>query len=106
MDRIERNFRVFHHRNPHVYRMFIRFAFDMINRGYKHGSASLIFERMRWELMLQTDPDDPVRLNNNYRSRYARLFEEDFSRHAGFFRKRRLSKSSVDSVAAAEEPYL
>ena len=96
-DWITPNFESFHARNPHVYRMFRRFALEMHHAGYAHGSAGLIFERMRWELMMQTTGPEP-KLNNNYRSRYARKFEEDHPNMAGFFRKRRLRAHSNDST--------
>ena len=106
VDRIAENFVKFHNDNPHVYDMFEQFSFQMIERGFAHGSAALIFERMRWELMLKTVPDEPVRLNNNYRSRYARLFEQRNPLYKNFFRKRKLDKDSADSVEAANQPYV
>jgi len=106
MDKIEENFLKFHKKHPEVWAYFCEFTFQMIHKGYSHVSAGLIFERMRWELMLQSLARDPVKLNNNYRSRYARLFEKKYPHLEGVFRKRRLRANSVDSTSAAEQEYV
>ena len=100
-DQIQTDFETFDAAHPEVYRHFCQFALDMISRGYAHGSAGLIFERMRWELMLRSLDRNPVKLNNNYRSRYARKFEEDHPEHAGFFRTRKLDPHSINSTSQA-----
>lgn len=85
-DRFER----FHRENPHVYRLFIKFAFELKAAGNAQGSASMIFERLRWEA--KTKLTDQVRaLNNNYRSRYARLAMDNHPELEGFFKTRRLA---------------
>lgn len=96
-DRIQINFEAFHRDNPQVYTLFDRFTRQMIARGYEHGSIALITERIRWETAVETS-GDLVKLNNNYKSRYARLWEADHPEHTGFFRKRELRAFSVDSV--------
>jgi len=96
-DRIAENFEKFHAENPHVFEMFSRFAIEMWLRR-EHGSASLIFERMRWEFMLDTGHDAP-RLNNNYRALYAREWEGRNPNRRGFFRKRIRRANTIDSTA-------
>jgi len=39
----------FHRRHPEVWELFVKFTFEMINRGYKNYSVNAIFERIRWE---------------------------------------------------------
>jgi hypothetical protein len=104
-DRIQIAFERFHAENPHVFDMFTRFAMEMRQAGYSHGSAGLIFERIRWELRMETISDENVALNNNYRSRYARLFEDTYPEWKGFFRKRRLSPRSSNSTRYADPIY-
>lgn len=104
-DRIQAAFERFHAENPHVFDMFVRFAMEMRQAGYNRGSAGLIFERIRWELRMDTFSSEPVALNNNYRSRYARLFEQTYPEWRGFFRKRRLAPRSANSTKTADPIY-
>ncbi len=72
---LETKFLAFHIQNPQVYRQFERFAAQAIRAGRTILSASLIFERIRWETqVLTSDPD--YKLNNNHRAYYARLWME------------------------------
>jgi len=99
-DVIQQNFERFHAENPHIYDLFDSFAREMIRR-LGAASAGMIFERIRWELSVVTHSDQPVKLNNNYRSRYVRLFEEKNpkAKEIGFFRTRRLSSDTIDSTS-------
>lgn len=102
IDEIQQNFEVFHAEHPEVYELFRRFTHIMIDRGFENGSAKLIFERIRWETAIELRRD-PVKLNNNYTSRYARMFENQYPQHRGFFRMRKLQPDSYDSTSRAEE---
>ena len=95
-DQIAINFKLFHAENPHVYAYFRTYTRQMIERGFEHGSASLIFERIRWEIAVTTSGE--LKLNNNYRSRYSRLWMRDNPDHPGFFRTRKLSRLTFDST--------
>ena len=103
-DEIQRNFERFHAENPRVYQLFCMFARHMISAGCEHGSASLIAERIRWETSVVTTSDPPVKINNNYRSRYARMWMHDHNM-PGFFRTRELAARSIDSVIGAALHY-
>jgi hypothetical protein len=100
-DEITEAFWVFHRSHPEVFGLFCRFTYELIRRGYTNGSAKLVFERIRWETMVQTD--GKVKINNNFTSRYARLFEKRNPQHKGFFRKRRLNPVSANSVHVPED---
>ena len=57
----------FHQRHPRVSILFVRFAKEIIGRGYKNYSVNAIFERIRWE----TDVPDRAgrstfKLSNNH----------------------------------------
>ncbi len=104
-DRIQANFEKFHAANPRVFELWKMFTMQMIRAGFKQGSASLVAERIRWETVISTTSDPPVKLNNNYRSRYARLWMQENPTWAGFFRTRGLAASSVDSVIGAALHY-
>ena len=104
-DRIQANFEKFHAANPRVFELWGRFTLQMIRAGFKRGSASLVAERIRWETGIATTSDPPVQLNNNYRSRYARLWMRKNPTWAGFFRTRELAAGSADSVMGAALHY-
>lgn len=87
---IEGDYREFRQQNPNVYALMRTFARQMKDRGFAHGSISLITERVRWEVMLNTaDPASDFKINNNYRSRFARDLNEEPGLE-GFFHLRAL----------------
>jgi len=86
-DEIRLAFEAFHAENPHVYEWFDHFTREMIRKGCKRGSASLVAERIRWETTVET-VGDPLKINNNYRCLYARLWMERNPEYEGFFKTR------------------
>lgn len=104
MSDLQKDFDRYDRDNPHIWRLFVKFAFTAINRGYKHYSANGIFERIRWHIDVETNewrpnPDDPsmtLKLCNNHRAYYARKFHKTYPQHDGFFRTREL-RSETDS---------
>lgn len=101
-DQIQRDFEVFHRAHPEVFRLFSRFANQMLTARFKHGSAALIFERIRWETGVVMMDTESVKLNNNYRALYARLWEKNNPDHKGFFLKRKRRAHTVNSVETGE----
>jgi hypothetical protein len=87
---IDARFQSFHADNPRVYELLVRFSLQLKHRGYEHAGISLIWERMRWEMSLETVDPDGFKLNNDYRSRYARLLMASVPSLEGFFRTREL----------------
>lgn len=85
----KRKFQEFHKDNPHVYTLFKKFAFQVINRGFDHFGTNCIIERIRWETAIKTSDLD-FKINNNHAPYYARLFEKDYPEHKDFFRKRQV----------------
>lgn len=73
--------------NPHVYGLFRRFALEAVDAGNTALSASLICERIRWEVQVVTRGDQ-FKINNNYRAFYSRKFMQQFPMYDGFFRIR------------------
>jgi len=70
---ITEKFHQFHRENPHVYQTLVAKCrqYRRHNPGAKIGIATL-WENMRWDYMMSTEHQD-FKLNNNYRSHYARL---------------------------------
>lgn len=85
--RVFRRYERWDEENPQFYPMFCRFTLDLIQRGRDRISAAWIFERIRWESMLQTSDKD-FKLNNDFRAIYARRFMFDYPHHTGVFELR------------------
>lgn len=70
---IQAAFATFHVKHPEVYTELVRFTrIALLGRAAPIGIA-LIWERMRWHFLVDSDATEEFKLNNNYRSRYARL---------------------------------
>jgi hypothetical protein len=69
-------FEAFHEANPHVYENLEELAFKLVNRGVKRFGISLLYENLRWHFLMTT-AGDSFKLNNSYRSHYARLLIEN-----------------------------
>lgn len=82
-------FVAFHSANPQVYETLRRMALTMRRRGVKQFGIAALFEVLRYEAALRTAGDE-FKLNNSYRSFYARLLMEEESELTGFFETRTL----------------
>ncbi len=80
------SFKKYHESNPQVYKEFERIALQLIKRGYIRIGAKQIFEVIRYHTMIEGN--DGYKVNNNFTSDYARLFESDHPIYAGYFLKR------------------
>jgi hypothetical protein len=69
---IDEAFARFHEDNPHVYDELRMLALRARRRGATKIGIGMLFEVLRWRQTLRTD-GDAYKLNNNYRSRYARM---------------------------------
>lgn len=90
---LEERFWEFHRLNPSVYHALVRLARQVKAAGRTHFGIGALFERLRFEAALQTWGDE-YRLNNNYRSRYARLIMAQEPDLEGFFETRELHTHS------------
>ena len=87
-DEMREQVAAFHRQHPEIWDLFVRFTFEMINRGYTHYSVNAVFERIRWEIDAGGDGTHAFKLNNNYRAFYSRRFMRMYPQHDGFFRTR------------------
>lgn len=86
---IQTRFERFHAENPGVYCYLVVFARQLLAKGHRKASISLLVERVRWQVaMTTTDPD--WKINNSFRSRYARKIMDENPDLAGFFETRSL----------------
>jgi len=81
--------REFHLVNPHVYEALVRYARQARAAGVDRIGIELLWNRMRWDWMLQTDHDHDYKLNQNYKAWYARRIMELEPDLAGIFETRR-----------------
>lgn len=88
---IEQAFWRFHHDNPHVYRRLVNLAREWRKRRGDDAPVGIgmLFEVLRWQDAMQTE-GDLFRLNNNYRSYYARLIMDRNRDLDGIFHLRAL----------------
>lgn len=91
---IRARFRAFHDANPHVYDELVELARDLRRRGHDRLAIGMLWEVLRWRRMMHTADPNPAgyKLNDHYRSRYARLimFREPDLR--GCFETRRIRR--------------
>jgi hypothetical protein len=71
---IQARFEEFHATNPWVFEEIVRLAQGLADRGHQRFGIGMVFEVLRWQRLMHTeDPASTFKLNNTYRSRYARL---------------------------------
>jgi hypothetical protein len=84
---------LFHDTHQNVWHLFVSFAMQKYNRGFKHYGAKAVMERVRWE----TDAGNPIapgldfKLNNNHTAFYAARFNKMYPEisDGNFFRTRK-----------------
>lgn len=86
-------FETYHRDNPQIYTMFKQFAFEAINAGVTRLSSKAIVERLRWQTMIRGN--DEFKINNNVTPYYARLFNQEYPQHEGFFATRNAKADEV-----------
>lgn len=71
---IQERFEQFHEMNPIVYSTLVKMARDLRSRGHVKLGIGMLWEVTRWRMMMRViDPASEYKLNDHYRSRYARL---------------------------------
>lgn len=88
--RLEREFRAFHAANPQVYVYLVQLARQSLGAGKPRVGIGMLWEVLRWRFWLETESADEYKLNNNHRSRYARLIMAQETDLAGVFETREL----------------
>ena len=88
---IQERFLMFHRANPWVYETLARMARELVGRGHRKIGIAMLFESVRWLHMRRThDPTSSLKLNNLFRSRYARALMENEPDLADVFETREL----------------
>lgn len=90
-DSIDMNFRKFHGKHPDVYDAVCHLARQAKRAGRDQIGIGMLWEVLRWQTFIAAgDEREPYKLNNNYRSRYARLVMDMEDDLGGFFETRQL----------------
>jgi len=79
-----RKFLEYHAANPGVWTMFLRYARDARKAGRDRMGARMIFERIRWYVVIETTGGD-FKISNNHFPYYARLAMARHAELAGLF---------------------
>ena len=88
---IQMRFEAFHRNNPSVYTQLVRMTRDLVTRGRQRVGIGMLWEVLRWQVVMGTfDPGSEFKLNDHYRSRYARLIMEQEVDLTGIFETRGL----------------
>lgn len=90
---LQERFDAFHADNPWVYDRLRSLALDMVDKGHQHIGIGMLWEVLRWQTLTAAKVavgHGQPKLNNDYRSRYARLLMEREPRLANVFETRGL----------------
>lgn len=93
----------FHKENPHVYHELVRLTRRTVRAGATRIGIGMLFEVLRWRHTLRTGGDD-FKLNNNYRSMYARLIMRTEPDLNGVFELRKLHGPGLREADLDEMP--
>lgn len=94
-------FEEFHAANPQVYRALVDAAREYRRAtGQLQCGMSLLYERARWVLEVETTETQP-KLNNNWQAFYARLLMDREEDLAGMFHLRRSAADNWNTSNAA-----
>ena len=94
----------YHKAHPEVFQLFVRFAFELKRRGFKHYGTNAVFHRIRWHSdKPRVDGASTFKLNNNHAPFYARAAMKKYPELDGFFR---LRKQTSEDRPDAPEPEL
>lgn len=89
---IRAKFEKFDDEHPEVYRELVRLAREWVSVGNARLGIATLFERLRWEWHVTGLTDrDGFKLNNNYRSHYARKIMANEPDLDGLFETRTLT---------------
>lgn len=85
--RIVEQFFQYHEKNPHIFRLFSQYAWQVRKAGVFHYGAKAIMERIRWHYEIDQRAHE-FKINNNYASCYARLLIQQDPAFTDFFELR------------------
>lgn len=100
LDQMRRKAQEFHLKHPEVWKLFERFTFDRVEKGFKRYSADAIMHRARWETAggrPDSNGEAPFKICNNHITFYSRAFMRLHPEHEGFFVLREQPSASQEA---------
>lgn len=97
MSSIDSAFEKYHSQNPQVYDMFKEQVYRAIRLKREKFSANAIINWLRWEVAMRIKTDDTYKINNNFSSRYARLFVKENPHYEHMFEFREI-RSGTETI--------
>ena len=88
MATLDKRFKSYHRRNPHIYEQLKIMSLRLKNVGVEKYGMKALFEILRFNALLSVDNN--FELNNNYAPLYARLLMKQEEELQGFFKIRTL----------------
>jgi hypothetical protein len=90
---INTRFKEFHREHPEVYKDLKHLALQAQLAGKRRIGMKFLFERLRWEMMVNPKYQHiDFELNNNFTSRYARMLMNEVPYLEGMFETRNLRR--------------
>ncbi|MCX4666428.1 hypothetical protein OG453_07065 [Streptomyces sp. NBC_01381] len=86
---IQERFEAFHRLNPWILEQLEVLTADCVDRGLRRVGIGMLFEVLRWQYGRATR-GEPWKLNNDFRSRYARRLLEQHPEWLPLFETRQL----------------
>jgi len=96
-----RKFEVYHAEHPEVFAQFRLKALNIKHYGFKKYSHVTIIEAIRWDVDI--GGGKPFKINNDFKSLYARLMIDKYPEFEGFFELRTMKP--FDRRESSEEIY-
>jgi hypothetical protein len=90
IESIREQFERFDAENPHVYEELMRLVLNAYDAGHRRIGIAMVYETMRYNILMRTLARDGFKLNNNYKAYYARKLIADFPQLDGVIETREL----------------
>jgi hypothetical protein len=87
---IQERFEAFHAANPAVYERLCDLARSLVRKGHQRVGIGVLWETLRYTELSTRDAGSEFKLNDHYRSRYARLIADNEPDLADVFELRKL----------------
>lgn len=85
---LEERFADFRLANPHVERLLVQYARELMAMGHTRLSMKMLWERVRFEYATRTKGDSRAALNNDYTALFARRLMATYPDLDGVFETR------------------
>ena len=97
---LETEFFSYHADNPQIYQYVDRLAQQAIRAGYRKFAIATIWEKIRWEILINTrsNANADFKLPNNHRAYYARMWMRNNPKYGDFFQTCRLRSQEPGEV--------